>query len=380
MSFNPPSWGNLKARITALLCVLEMLFMLSHKATADCGKIIIIQIPPGLNINDLLGGKGLPDDQGQPSDEPPPSAVEPEPSDDITDDESDEDLEGEVDDVPGGDSADEVVTTALRYKANPKVFREPVQRGLIGWNGKEELLILSTQEQAIGQGKQTIMLSFMPLPGKCHSIKESEVAVINKAHSTIQNKLPGRKWTLARGLQLETIIGPHRIFVWKVKDRTEFANDVQSYIRKISRGKAAALFTADTIKVLDEYFDRGHRYFAFDVIDMSLGEVSEKRAIAYHFNAKNLYYPLRVSQSGGTGETRISLAVFTNGRKHKFAGLPFKQVTRVGDQTVSVTSEELDSIYPALAKLMGKEGADARIWEINGALDSFSHDLIVANP
>jgi hypothetical protein len=366
--------------------------LLHSAAIADCGKIIIIQIPGGIDINKLLEALGF-QPQGDPNVKPPKPDVDP--------------IDpngggggggggggenggggdnggggGEAVELPGGNSNSAVERAARYYKANPKVFSEPVQKGLIGWNGQRELLILSTQEKALAAGsggKATMMLSFMPLPGKCHAIRESNIAVINKAFDKIESKLPKKKetnYSVRGGLQLEKKIGPHTIFVWRVDTRKEFASDVQSYLKKRFRGKAAALFTSDTYKVLDEYFGRGYRYFAFDVIDMSRSDLSEKRAIAYEFDTNYLFYPLRVSQSGGTGTTKVSLAVFTKGRWNYLKGLTADQLKREGEKTVNITAQELREIDSGLSRLMGGQAGYGRIWELNGDLDKFSHDLI----
>src|SRR3982751_5999001 len=67
-------------------------------ATADCGKIIIIQCPEGIDLNKLLEKLGLPP-QGDSNQKPPEdNTVEPaEPG-------GGGDGEGEVDNLPGGDS------------------------------------------------------------------------------------------------------------------------------------------------------------------------------------------------------------------------------------------------------------------------------------
>lgn len=358
-------------RTLLALCYLTMLD--GPWALADCGKIVILRCPPGMDPGDF-DVPGVP--QGGASN---PEPVEPGEGDISGDDGEDPNFDEEdLVDLPGGDTPEDFQLAAKGIVAAKGVFREPEQYGLVAWNGKQELLILSTGEQALTGGEKTMMLSFMPLPGKCRDIKEAKTEVIDAAHKLVYSKLGTSR---GKGVELTRKFGPHNIFVWKVDDRDEFINRVQAYIQSKFGGRAVALFTPDTAKVLDQYLDDGYKYFAFDLVDMSNEKPSEKRAIAYYFDTKYLYYPLRVSQSGGTDKTAIRLAVFTKSDgQFAFHGLDPDRVTVVGDRTVKATNAELKGIDPMLAKLFGSSDAVARIWRLDGQLDEFEKDLIVANP
>ncbi|MCA9071797.1 MAG: hypothetical protein KDA84_22875, partial [Planctomycetaceae bacterium] len=199
-------------------------------------------------------------------------------------------------------------------------FNEPRQNGVIAWNGKEEILILSTDENSNVAGGGAAM-SVLPLPGKPISILPASTEAFDKATSLIQRKLN----QVAKGHSvLEAQIGTHHIFVWQLDSPDDFANQVRAYIKEKYAGQADALVTQETEKVIQYYFAQGFRYFAFDLAFMT-AKPQTKVAIAYRFESPYVYYPLVVSRIGGQGKTRVTLAVFTPGLLHHFKGLRHEQ-------------------------------------------------------
>jgi hypothetical protein len=250
-------------------------------------------------------------------------------------------------------------------------FNEPRQNGVIAWNGKEEILILSTDENSNVKGGGAA-LSVLPLPGKPISILPASTKAFDEATAMIQRKLS----RVAKGKKvLEAKIGTHNIFVWKLDKPEDFSNQVRAYIKKRYHGKADALVTETTEKVIKYYFKIGFRYFAFDLAFMT-EKPQTKVAIAYRFESKYVYYPLVVSRIGGKGKTKVTLAVFTPGMLHYFKGLPDKQIKVFGDKSVDLTAADLKPIDPAMAKLMGKGQFKGRIFEISGDMTKFKGDVM----
>lgn len=261
------------------------------------------------------------------------------------------------------------------------LFAEPNQWGVIAWNGKEEILVLKTEEKAlIGKGA---VLSFLPLPGKPLDIKKGDAKLYEKAYDLIQSKvpvdLPGRNVVV-----LEKKIGAHNIFVWRVDNPKEFNSKVQAYARKRFGNHAAALFTKKTEKVIQDYFRRDFKYFAFDLCIME-AQSAEKMAIEYHFESKFVYYPMVVGEGLGNGHTRVELAVFTppegvntNVGKLTFADKDNKNgdIMTLGKKSVMVTHKELNRLHPGMARLFGEKDVRARIWVIEGKLDQFRGDVM----
>jgi len=250
-------------------------------------------------------------------------------------------------------------------------FNEPRQNGVIAWNGKQEILILSTDENSTVAGGGAA-LSVLPLPGKPIAITPASTKAFDDAVALIQRKLS----RVAKGtLMLEAKIGTHNIFAWKLDSPDDFANQVRAYIKQKYDGQADALVTEEAEKVIRRYFDKGFRYFAFDLTFMT-DKPQTKVAIAYQFESPYAYYPLVISQIGGAGKTRVTLAVFTPDLLHNFKGLRDEDVKVFGDKSVDLTAADLEPIEPALAKLMGPGTFKGRIFEISGELNAFEGDLM----
>jgi hypothetical protein len=343
---------------------------------ADCCKIPIVQLPPDcttidqlINKNpdkkpDLAGNQGTPGGTGGGTDAVAGST------------DSDKPDEGGGTNLLDGGSA---VASSRAF------FKEPSQMGVIAWNGKEEILVLTTQEQATQ--KASMMLSFMPLPGKPIDIKKGDTGLYDRAFKLVQNKLATSGSTVSRNVVvMERKIGPHNIFVWRVDNASQFKNKVQSYVRGKFGDKAAALFNKKTDDVVQSYLKTGFRYFAFDLVLVSDKPKSEKTAIEYHFESPDyLYYPLYISRGSGTGETRVELVVFTdkagvNAMKGKlrFADEDNQngELMTLGKKSVTVGNAELGSLHRGMADLFGGRDVRGRIWVLRGKMDSFPGDIM----
>lgn len=250
-------------------------------------------------------------------------------------------------------------------------FKEPEQNAVIAWNGKEEIMILSTDEESEVKGGGAV-LSVLPLPGKPVSVLPASTEAFEDASRLIRSKLDvvgmGEKVLTAK-------IGTHNIFVWKIDSPDDFGNEVRAYIKKTYEGQADANIDKGVEKIVRQYFDQGFRYFAFDLTFMS-DEDTTKVAIAYRFESKFVYYPLVISKIGGTGDTSVQLAVFTQGSLHNFGGLDVNQIKVIGNQSVDVTAAELEKVDPEMAELMGGEAIKARIMTLSGKVNGFDGDLM----
>lgn len=249
-------------------------------------------------------------------------------------------------------------------------FDEPGQNGVIAWNGKEQILILSTDEKSNVAGGGAA-LSVLPLPGKPISILPASTKAFDDATALIKRKLS----RVAKGqVLLEAKIGTHNIFVWQLDSPDDFANQVRAYIKERYDGHADALVTEEAEKVIQHYFARGFRHFAFDLAFMT-EKLATKVAIAYRFESPYVYYPLVVSRIGGAGKTHVTLAVFTPELLHHFKGLRHEQINVFGDKSVDLNAADLEPIDKGIAELMGSSQFKGRIFEIWGDMNSFEGDL-----
>ena len=308
---------------------------------------------------------------------PCPDGDNPDPGDDVSVDpvaqDGDQDIvdnDGEVP-PPGELSATEMLDT---YASLGGFFKEDLQQAVIGWNGREEVLILTTNEQSLVG--QTAMLSVMPLPGKPVDIGQADKMAFARAKKLVLSKAAIPVGANSLGVFMERTIGSHNIFVWKMEEAEDFPKMVQAYLSRKYGGRAKALFTKKTLSVILAYHKRGFKYFAFDLA-LANKEKSTREAIAYHFNSAFCYYPLVISSAGGTGKTVVELVVFTKNELTKLSGISRDQITKVGEKTVSVGEQELSAIDPRLAELFaGDPSLTGRILLIPGKLEEFDKDFI----
>ncbi|MBQ9874552.1 MAG: hypothetical protein IJM30_08810 [Thermoguttaceae bacterium] len=262
-------------------------------------------------------------------------------------------------------------------------FNEPDQQGVLAWNGKtdasgEEILILSTNEQTTG-GQSAAMISIFPLPGEPIAIERANAQSFVAAKALLQEKLPssasGEEGSM--GVVYDTKIGSHNIFVWEIESTDDFQGKVQSYVAAKYDGQAAAAITPNTIKVIEKYIGEGFRYFAFDLTQVG-EEMATKEAIMYRFKSTYAYFPLRISQVGGVGETKVDLVVLTPCEKLAFTERSSIQKDTTGLSMfgpVKFEKDDLVKIDPAIADLL-KDGALARSTVFRSEkIDSFENDF-----
>jgi hypothetical protein len=195
------------------------------------------------------------------------------------------------------------------------------QKAIIGWNGVEEVLILSTDLSA--EANATV-LEFLPLPAKPTKVAKADARAFQVVEVLIANHAP-RKPTSAGGMALHRgpvraagappaqIVFHERIDVHDITiarvDRLEgfvtWARDfVAQHGGSLPSGGQPRLET-----VIRSYLMRGYRYFVFDII-----EVGEKTRtvppIAYRFPSDHLFFPLLVSTLD-SGDTEVNLFLLT---------------------------------------------------------------------
>lgn len=254
-----------------------------------------------------------------------------------------------------------------------RFVREPVQQGLIAFNGKEQVLILSVQQQSLI--KQGTVLSVLPLPGKPLGVERADAKVFDNAFKVYRDKLAASGRALRRDQELKVLIkkdiGAHHIVIVEATDRTAFLAQVQGYVAKHVKNGAALI--TDTAKgVIEGYLNAGFKYFALDLQKVS-PQIKVKEAIAYRFETDWLYYPLAISRIGGTGNTKIQLFVITPAAVNRFKGESARGIDAL-DQ-VMMSPAELQKFDPTVAQVMAGKPAVARVWTITGKLDGFKDDI-----
>ena len=271
---------------------------------------------------------------------------------------------------------------SIPFKPNVKIF-EPTQRAMIAWNGKEEILLLSTDLRA---SEPTKNLEVLPLPSE-PVVKKGDVEVFRKAVALINRKLRRRRYDyikMGRGLAKEAApppagevtfhkkIGAHDISVTHVLNENGFIEWVEKYLKSV--GVENPMIPEPLKKVVGEYIEDGFVWFVFDVVSLD-EEPKTNEAIQYRFATKSLFYPLKIMRTE-TGETSIELLVLTPRLLSKFPGISIRKV-RLLHHPVAISSRELRRLNKEMDELFGhREDLKLRIWQIRGRLSAFEDDLI----
>lgn len=274
---------------------------------------------------------------------------------------------------------------SIPYQPDVKIF-EPNQRAMIAWNGKREILVLSTD---LYTSKPTKVLEVIPFPSE-PSVKKGDVEVFKKATDIINRKMRPKflsDGSLSRGMGEDGVrgavpagevtfhekIGAHDVSVAHVLDATGFVKWVQDYL------KAAAVenpvIPAPLKEAIEEYLKEDFTWFVFDVVELDQN-IKTNDAIQYTFDSKFLYYPLKISRTD-TGFTTIDLLVLSPELLDYFPGIPSQEV-ELPHSPVPLTDEELLSLNQDMHTLLKPEGKDMelRIWKISGDLAEFKADLL----
>jgi hypothetical protein len=269
----------------------------------------------------------------------------------------------------------------IPFKPFVKIF-EPTQRAMIAWNGKEEILLLSTDLKA---SEETKVLEVLPLPSE-PIVKKGDVDVFKKATALINKKVRERRTFLPEGRSLKEIqeapagevtlheeIGAHDISVTRVLNPAGFIEWVEKYLR--SSGVENPSIPEPMKTVVSEYLKEGFSWFVFDVVSLDLIPKTNE-AIQYRFKTDFLFYPLKITRTG-EGNTSIDVLVLTPMLLNQFSGIPANQV-RLRHEPVFISAGELRTISEEMDDLLGhREDLKLRIWQIRGKLSSFDKDLIV---
>ncbi len=269
---------------------------------------------------------------------------------------------------------------SIPFKPHAQIF-EPVQRAMIAWNGKEQIMLLSTDLRA---SEPTRVLEVLPLPAE-PKVTKGDTEVFRRAVDLINRKLAERRQRAkdrgkgefgsrapAGQVTFHERIGAHDIIVTKALSVDGFTTWVDGYLRKA--GVENPQIPKPMIKVITEYLNDGYKWFVFDVVELGTTPRTND-AIQYRFASEYVYYPLRITRVEH-GETRIQLLVLTPQLLRNFPGLPSDRV-RLAHAPVRITGKELAALSPDMHVLLGRRsGHQLRIWEIHGRLDSFTAERL----
>lgn len=196
----------------------------------------------------------------------------------------------------------------------------PGQKAIIAWNGKTEIIILSTDIYASAETK---ILGVLPLPSS-PKVQKGDFKSFELVQQLINSHLPRPKVLAKEGGRRELVptpgvqvlfqekIGAHDLTAVKANDFQEFVRWAQDFVKKSDAGTSdvgTLEFTSAWQAMIKQYLDTGYRYFVFDIVTLT----SEKKSlepIVYEFSSKAFYYPLAIS-SLLPGNSEIQLFAIT---------------------------------------------------------------------
>lgn len=257
-----------------------------------------------------------------------------------------------------------------------KLF-EPTQRALIAWNGKEEILVLSTD---LRSSEKTKVLEVIPLPAE-PKVTKGDIEVFRKATALINKKIIqeakaiGTKEasrSIAGEITFHEKIGANDISVVHLLDRDKFIEWVNDYLKKA--GVDNPVIPESLKATVKEYIKEGFTWFVFDVVSLD-GKPKTNEAIQYQFKTRSLFYPMKISRTN-QGETSVELLIMTQRLLSRFPGIPIEKV-ELRHTPINITADELQSLNKDMDILFKhRENTKLRIWRIKGDFSSFDKDLV----
>lgn len=286
---------------------------------------------------------------------------------------------------PGPAAADR---GSMPFLYEAEVF-EPAQNAIVAWNGREELLILSTDLRA---SQATRVLEVLPLPAE-PQVSKGDGAVFRRMNALIARNLfadsgkgPESRGQGAAEVTFHEKIGAHDIAVVHILDSMYFEEWVEEYLGKY--GLRGYRVSPVMLAVISQYILDGYSWFVFDVVELGPA-LKSNETIEYRFASDKLYYPLRIS-GADTGGTDVRLTAVTKNGLGEYLGLPREEIgfplplvrAKVRDDaapsaTAAVPSRDLTDVHAGMAAMFN-EGGEVCIdtLRVRGDLKGFSRDIL----
>lgn len=229
---------------------------------------------------------------------------------------------------------------------------EPGQKAIIGFNGTDEVLILSVDLYA---SKNTTVLSILPLPSEPKAEAGSFDSFVKVQQLLDEHDYLGRGMgpivPMAAGekaMSVEVLfheqIGAHDITAVKTTSTDEFINWANGFLT--GKGVNFQITSQEVKNAVADYIDRGLNYFVFDLTEISEYTTS-REPVVYTFKSDSLYFPLKIS-SLSEGVTSINLFTITYDAPGK---ANFTAINFIDPIQFTITSEDMLEIDERIADL-----------------------------
>lgn len=192
---------------------------------------------------------------------------------------------------------------------------ESGQKAIIAWNGKKEIVILSTD--VYGED-ETKALEILPLPSKPEvekgAFRSFEILqeLIRQHAPPVPLARPDAKLSGDNGEGMVEVlffekIGAHNVTCVRAKDGDEFSGWVQEYLEE--QGLSSLALPDTFTDIIEKYIKNRFEFFVFDIIDLST-ESQSIEPLVYTFKSDFLFFPLEITNIL-EGDTDITLFLLT---------------------------------------------------------------------
>lgn len=261
----------------------------------------------------------------------------------------------------------------------PTEIFEPAQNAVIAWNGREEILVLTTDLSAT---RPTKVLEVLPLPSE-PVVTKGDGTLFAKFNNLILRELRSN-WYSGKGpggsregaetaaeVTFHEKIGAHDISVVHVLDSGYFARWIEAFLKK--NGAGAQTISPVLLATIEQYLLDGHHWFVFDVVELGR-QTKTNDAIQYRFATDKFYYPLRISNTD-SGNTNIQLVAVTENGLSRFFGLPQEKI-RQRHRQLRLSKDSVSEIHEEMAKMFAGAELGVQTLRIQGNLKEFDLDVL----
>lgn len=276
------------------------------------------------------------------------------------------------------------------------VVSEDSQKAIILHNLEEEVLILGTDLKA---SKKTGIIRFIPFPSEPvislapENVFERASSIIKKYGLVFQSMFHTKSGsasleTTGVELLLNKKLGAHDMTLIKVNDVSTF----RQWVNDFFKGKKLPSRESypDEEAIVQDYVKRGIQYFVLDFVEVEQ-DTRFIEPVAYRFKSKQLYYPLKTSNTfGGNGGIELIIiapttlcATIPGGAYSETVALYDKKITCFNLPVIASTSallvkeeEDTKGLYPGAEGFFGDRNAFIQVISYIGKY-SFREDIFV---
>ncbi len=265
--------------------------------------------------------------------------------------------------------------------AGAQVFR-PSQRAVTAFDGREQILVLSTD---LRSDRPTKVLEVLPFPSR-PEVTRGDEELFPKTLQHIEDRLGtprgGRSTAAtrrgkgrhslptARDAEHHERIEVRGTTVVRVVDPKQFIAWATEYLREAGVDDPAIPVRLSFI--VRDYVRDGFTWFVFNVIELGPDTVA-RQAMQYRFATPRLYYPLRIL-GAESGNTTIHLVLISP----RLVRMPdLRPVRAVLLHTpIGITRDQLHYLDRGLPEFLGPHQQQLRLWEVEGSLGAMKRDVV----